>query len=225
MACTLVYGGLSSVGLALCSHLTGNGQNVLSLSSACNDTEREQEEERELFIGRNALFHQVSLDDLWKDDLHSDIRHAFFLDLNKETEKEYYVSYQRFVKLLENLFKQLKDLRSLVMLSENELANAEQWNEEMDLETLFAKNLEDNLSESAVERAAVIRISDREQKSQNQKLKPQAESPLIRVLDASIHMEPGFHVIEMLSLMNQSDREKVMTYPLDKISAFIRNEK
>ncbi|RYM01776.1 hypothetical protein EWH99_11900 [Sporolactobacillus sp. THM7-7] len=55
----LVFGGLSSWGFSLSEVLLEKGVKVVSISSAINDRERKQEEEREFFLGRNAFFHRA----------------------------------------------------------------------------------------------------------------------------------------------------------------------
>lgn len=55
----IVFGGLSVYGFPLSEALIENGNTVISISSALNLRERAEEEERELFLGRNALFRTV----------------------------------------------------------------------------------------------------------------------------------------------------------------------
>ncbi|MFD2617117.1 hypothetical protein [Terrilactibacillus laevilacticus] len=57
--CSIVYGGLTPLGLNLCESLLEDDMYILSVSSASTEEEREQEEENELFIGRHALFKHV----------------------------------------------------------------------------------------------------------------------------------------------------------------------
>ncbi|MFT8312575.1 MAG: hypothetical protein ABF629_15570 [Sporolactobacillus sp.] len=53
----MVFGGLSSIGFLLTERLLEAGVVVYSISSAVTDEEKDREEENELFLGRNALFH------------------------------------------------------------------------------------------------------------------------------------------------------------------------
>lgn len=55
----LVFGGLSSCGYRITENLLNCGITVYTLSSALSAAERESEEERSLFFGRNALFHRA----------------------------------------------------------------------------------------------------------------------------------------------------------------------
>ncbi|MTT30556.1 hypothetical protein GMB86_00820 [Terrilactibacillus sp. BCM23-1] len=57
--CSIVYGGLTPLGLNLCESLLDDDMPILSVSSASTEEERELEEENELFLGRNALFKHV----------------------------------------------------------------------------------------------------------------------------------------------------------------------
>ncbi|WP_332237543.1 hypothetical protein [Sporolactobacillus sp. KGMB 08714] len=52
----LIFGGLSPQGFPLSEILLEKGLQVVSLSTALNEDERQSEDERELFLGRNALF-------------------------------------------------------------------------------------------------------------------------------------------------------------------------
>ncbi|MFC7393103.1 hypothetical protein [Scopulibacillus cellulosilyticus] len=221
MTYTLVYGGLSSLGLALCGHLTSKGQNVLSLSSACNDKEREQEEERELFIGRNALFQKGSMEDLCNDEIRTNIQQAYFLDLNKDNHNERDLSYQKFEKLLERLLNQMDHLTSIIMVSENDSSRKE--NEmvlETSFETLFAKQIDEYASKSSIERAVVIKISEPQKDEPNHH--QQEGSPLIETLESSIQMQKGFHILQMSDSSRKPDQDKILTYPFNEIKSFLK---
>ncbi|WP_100487467.1 hypothetical protein [Sporolactobacillus pectinivorans] len=52
----IVFGGLSAYGFSLSEALMERGNTVITLSSALNLAEKAKEEERRLFLGRNALF-------------------------------------------------------------------------------------------------------------------------------------------------------------------------
>ncbi|WP_139693977.1 hypothetical protein [Sporolactobacillus terrae] len=56
---TVVFGGLSPAGFSLSEALLNAGNQVLSISSAVSKKEKEKEENNELYLGRNALFHHV----------------------------------------------------------------------------------------------------------------------------------------------------------------------
>lgn len=85
MEAALVYGGLTDLGLKLCEQLLEKGTQVISISSAKTDIEREIEEDNELFIGRNDLFrHDACVD--YINQIEPPIRHVYLLDPFKETE-------------------------------------------------------------------------------------------------------------------------------------------
>lgn len=55
----LIFGGLSPQGFPLSEVLMEKGLQVISLSTALNEDEKQSEEEREFFLGRNSLFRVV----------------------------------------------------------------------------------------------------------------------------------------------------------------------
>ncbi len=59
----VIFGGLSPFGFVLTNALLANGYGVTSLSSATSVGERKQEEEREMYVGRNAFFHASDASD------------------------------------------------------------------------------------------------------------------------------------------------------------------
>ncbi|MCO7174500.1 hypothetical protein ACFP7A_03675 [Sporolactobacillus kofuensis] len=54
----LIFGGLSPFGYPITKYFLDEGVNVVSMSSAVTEQNREQEEENAFFLGRNALFHR-----------------------------------------------------------------------------------------------------------------------------------------------------------------------
>jgi hypothetical protein len=56
---TVVFGGLSAAGFSLSEAMLNSGNQVLSISSAVSKKEKEKEEDNQLYLGRNALFHHV----------------------------------------------------------------------------------------------------------------------------------------------------------------------
>ncbi|TGA97106.1 NAD(P)-dependent oxidoreductase [Sporolactobacillus shoreae] len=55
----IVFGGLSAYGFPISEALAEKGNTVISISSALNSKEKAEEDERALFLGRNALFRTV----------------------------------------------------------------------------------------------------------------------------------------------------------------------
>ncbi|MFT8363190.1 MAG: hypothetical protein ABF683_11195 [Sporolactobacillus sp.] len=56
----LVFGGLAADGWRITEALMADGISVDVVSSALSDDEREMEEEREFYFGRNSLFHRLA---------------------------------------------------------------------------------------------------------------------------------------------------------------------
>ncbi|RYL95606.1 hypothetical protein EWI07_00035 [Sporolactobacillus sp. THM7-4] len=105
----LIFGGLSLWGFPLSELLLDKGLNVVSLSSALNEEEKDKEEERSLFLGRNACFHYT------EDIVETAFDSIFFADTirTNQTEKMCLTEKLRRVFTL----KSAADTRSFVFLS------------------------------------------------------------------------------------------------------------
>ncbi|TCP29763.1 hypothetical protein EV207_10855 [Scopulibacillus darangshiensis] len=174
METVMVYGGLTPLGLKLCEQLLETEKQVVSLSSAKNQSERSIEEDNELFLGRHALFqHKGDLDAI--SDISTGIDHLYFLDLLKDHEDCIKSAEDDMRKITESIFQKTDCLKSMTLFSHIDIygqctgvitektpvkPNTVRGHTANDIEQHFINLLIENRSKQKIKQAVILRMAE-----------------------------------------------------------------